>query len=254
MRLVGGWIKKSCKVIKAEVALSSLDSRPGEEPHHFVEEAVPAVANSVSLGKLFEADLGESADVVGVLRFVAPSSCKRPKVMRAAVVCEGVFKRDGVELSREMPNATGGEGWKDGRSAQRVMVGLSRGRKASVEIGRDLFAIHDSDRVGKLGVQRGEPVDRVHRKLARWVEVSDLTECVHSGVCPSRTMDPNRLLGDFSKGRFQSFLNGFPVWLDLPTGERTSVVGDSELQAHARSSTNSAPMKRRVSEHLYPKQ
>ena len=113
-----------------------------------------------------------------------------------------------------------------------VGVGFGLGGKAGVKVVGHFFAIENTDGGREFGVERRNPVEGVHREVFGRIEVSDLAEGVDAGVGASGTAETDRFFGDFLEGFFNEFLDGDAIGLNLPTGEGSAVISDSEFEAH----------------------
>ena len=110
-----------------------------------------------------------------------------------------------------------------------VGVGFSSGTVAGVEVGRDFSAGGDADAGGKFGVEGGNPVKGVHVEVMGGGEVGDLSEGVNTSICAASSVDTDGFFGDFSEGVLDLSLDGIEFWLNLPTTEGGSIVGDREF-------------------------
>ena len=61
--------------------------------------------------------------------------------------------------------------------------------------------------------------------------MSALRQRVDACIGPARTMDPHRSAGYLAERRFQVILNGFAIGLALPSGKRSTVVRDDQLES-----------------------
>lgn len=230
--LVSWCIDEVVEIILSEVSLGCLDGGSGEEADHFVEKAVTGEGEEVVAVDLCKVGAGDGAGVVGVGGFIAAIGGEGPEVVFAEVNGEGLGEVLGVELAGEVPGSFRQEGREDGLETEVVGVGFGLGGKAGVKVVGHFFAFENTDGGREFGVERGNPVEWVHREVVGGVEVGDLAEGVDAGVGASGAVETDRFFGDFPKGFFDEFLDGNAVGLNLPTGEGSAVIGDGEFEVH----------------------
>ena len=97
-----------------------------------------------------------------------------------------------------------------------IMIDLPGRRKAAVEIRRHLLAGHDADRRGQFRVERGHPVERIHRDLRRRIEMRDLPERMHAGIRAAGSLQPDRLFRHLFKRAHDEILHRVSAGLRLP--------------------------------------
>ena len=62
------------------------------------------------------------------------------------------------------------------------------------------------------------------------VGMGALCQGMNAGVGPSRSVDAHRFSCGLSKRPLQMILHGVAMGLALPSGERTAVIGDDQLE------------------------
>ena len=102
-----------------------------------------------------------------------------------------------------------------------------------MKLGSNLLTRHNADLGRELGVERGNPVEGIHREAVGCFEVGHLSEGMNPGIGTTGTVEPDWLASNLSKGGLEPFLNGVSIWLDLPSGKGGSVVGDGDFEVHA---------------------
>ena len=230
--LVSWCIDEVVEIILSEVSLGCLDGGSGEEADHFVEKAVAGEGEEVVAVDLRKVGPGDGADIVGVGSFITAIGGEGPEVVFAEANGECLGEVFGVELAGEVPGSFRQEGREDGLETEVVGVGFRLGGKASVKVVGHFFAFENTDGGREFGIERGNPIEWVHREVVGGVEVGDLAEGVDTGIGASGAVETDRFFSDFPEGFFDEFLNGDAIGLDLPTGEGSAVIGDGEFEVH----------------------
>ena len=211
--VVGRVFEQGFDLVEAGLTLGGFHGGTGEEANHFIEEAISGKGHAVAgVGDLV-IGAGEGATVVGVFAFVAAFGGEGLEVVLAEKEVEGVGEDIRVELAREVPGAVGQEGWKDGREAEVVGVGLAGGRKAGVEVLCHFLTGEDADVGGEFGVESGNPVVGIHGEVIRGIEMGDLPESVDAGIGAAGAVETDFFPGSISHGGLDEILDSVSVGL-----------------------------------------
>jgi hypothetical protein len=234
VREAGGLVEEEDKFVEAEAALGDLDDATGEETDHFVEEAVAGPGEAPAVLIWLKGGLGQGAMVVGGLGFIATLGGEGFKAVMAKGGFQWVLKKVGIKLAREMPGEAGTKWGEHRLGANVVLVSFAFSGETGVEVGGGFLGGKGTDRGGKLGVERGNPVEWVHGEVVRGVEMCDLSDGVDAGIGSSRAVDADWFLGGLCRRFLKPILDGVPGWLRLPAFEKSAVIGDGEFDPHGQ--------------------
>ena len=179
---VPGLVEESGEIVETKAALGDFEDGTGEETDHFVEEAVAGPSQAPAVVEGFVVGLAKGSLEVGGVSLVATLGGEGLEIVGPQGELHGVPKQEGVELAGKMPSKAGLEGGEDGLGGDVVAVGLTRRRKSGVEVGRDLAGLEHTNGGRELGIERWNPVERIHGQVVRGIKVCDLSERVNAGV------------------------------------------------------------------------
>lgn len=102
-----------------------------------------------------------------------------------------------------------------GTEEEAVTVGLAKGRKPGVKIGRYLLGLEDSDAPGTEAVNSS--LESFNRHVATGGEIGYLPQRVNTGIRPPRPLQGDPLAGQTADYLLEDPLDRWSLRLDLPT-------------------------------------
>jgi len=142
-----------------------------------------------------------------------------------------------IEIAMDVPNESVLKGRQQRSEAKAIAIGLGDGRKARMEIRRRDVGCDYADARGEMCVECPAPSRWIPLAIFRRIHMSNLSDRVHTRVRATRCVDGDAGLtrpGHRAHSSLHKSLHRVLPGLDLPTGERTSVVGDSEPNTSRR--------------------
>lgn len=207
------------------LAFGDFEEGASEIADHFVEESVAFEFEAEAIFFFDEVEAMEGADgIVGGGAFVGGVG-EGGEVVGAEEAlgggAEGV-EVEGAEEGSAVEARYGVEG-----AGEVVVVDLAGGAVAGMEIGRDFCGFEDPDVGGEERV--GREAEARKRKGGGGAEMGGLPCGVDAGVSSARSGELDGMAEDRFEGTLDESLDREAVWLHLPAGIASAVVGEGDL-------------------------
>lgn len=224
-----GTTKPGLEIFDFHFAIPMADDGRRENPHHFVEEALPRKNDLYFLRRPLAFDGMDRPN--RVLDTICSSQRKGREIVRANEQFAGPLKLFKIERSRDMPRAVFPQRMERRGIPHRVAVDFGFCRKSRVEVARSLLDFHHTDRIGQVCVQRQKPL--LQGKSAGWhIRVGTLRIGMHTGIRAARSMNDDAVRAEGREGFFEVILDCIATHLALPAVETAAMIGDFQPQPH----------------------